>query len=168
MRESVERFLDGGNSLKSGINAVHNLTAAIWVKASEVGFIEAKSVANDSYNKIGGCGVDRIADHTVDLGNGRTLEANGLQYYTGSSLGGDSGSITITNLRGNKIEIKLRDGKVMDGSIDGKIAIVGDGRPETMVFNKIIGQIAQQYLALEDSSICAGPTARTVRALEEF
>ena len=110
MRESVERFLDGGNSLKSGINAVHNLTAAIWVKASEVGFIEAKSVANDSYNKIGGCGVDRIADHTVDLGNGRTLEANGLQYYTGSSLGGDSGSITITNLRGNKIEIKLRDG----------------------------------------------------------
>ena len=168
MRDAVEHFLVDGNSLKSGINAVHNLTAALWVKASEGGFIQQKKIENDNYSKLGNCGVDKIADHTADLGNGRKLEAKGLEYYSGSTLGGVNGTITITNLRGNKIEIRLQDEVVMRAEIDGKLAITDDGKLETMAFSEVIGKITRQYLALETDAICAGPRALMVRALEDF
>ena len=164
MRASVERNIGEGNVLESGINAVHNFTAAIWTRCSELGLVDhSKSDVH-----FGSVRSDKIPDHEAYLDNGNVIAVKGLTYNTGSTLGGENGTIEITNPRGIKIAISIGNGVVYGAKIDGVESITGDGTKETLALIKVMDKLALQYLTADKDSIVTDRALRTTRKLEEF
>lgn len=164
MRASVERNVGEGNIPGSGINAVHNFTAAIWTRCMELGIIDtSKSTKLPGFGRL-----DTVPDHEAYLPNGNVISVKGLTYNSASSLGGHSGTIEITNPRGTKINISLENGVVYGARVDGKESITGDGEKETLALIKVADKLAIQYLALDRDSIVTDSATRMARKLEDF
>lgn len=163
-RNAVERHLDGGNTLGSGINAACNLADAMWTRFTELGLIDRSKSYQHGEKDFS----DRIPDHEAYFSNGRVVSVERLHFRAASESGGRLGTINITNGRGNKISLEFSKDGLGRVLVDGIDAIGSDGSPKTMSFNRVIDQVARSYLEASRSDLAVSPEERAQRKLEEF